>query len=84
MGLQSHVLRPNGLRISPVIRQGRRHSAHTSCGGAVPIQINALLGTKKQDTVRLPIDFYAMLQINPGVARESISRAYERYVAFVF
>jgi hypothetical protein len=42
---------------------------------SVPTQ--AFIQTK-QDTVKLPIDFYALLQINPGVSRESVSRAHER------
>ncbi|KAL4527758.1 hypothetical protein Ndes2437A_g02897 [Nannochloris sp. 'desiccata'] len=41
------------------------------------ITVNAFMSTK-QDTVKLPIDFYSLLQINPGVSRESVSRAYER------
>ena len=50
---------------------GAHHLKRTS------LTVNAFMSTK-QDTVKLPIDFYALLQINPGVSRESVSRAYER------
>ena len=53
-----------------------RHSGARRLRGA-PITAQSFLATK-QDTVKLPIDFYAILQINPGVSRESVSRAYER------
>ena len=37
-----------------------------------------LLTTKQADTVKLPLDFYQLLKVNPGVSRESVTRAYER------
>ncbi len=43
----------------------------------------AFIATKQAASVKLPIDFYALLQINPGVSRESVSRAYERYAIFL-
>lgn len=40
--------------------------------------IHAFLATKAE-TVALPIDFYAMLQVNPSTSRDGIRRAFERY-----
>jgi len=38
----------------------------------------AFLATKQSDTVTLPLDFYNLLKVNPGVSRESVTKAYER------
>lgn len=54
---------------------GRRRQAARRPGGQA---ISASLPGLRGNAVAMPIDFYSMLQVNPNVSRESISRAYEK------
>jgi len=38
----------------------------------------AFLAPKQTDTLELPLDFYQLLKVNPGVSRESVTRSYEK------
>ena len=70
----------------------RRHGAHFF-GASAPLSRHlranfaasrrkspaaALLASRQQESVRLPLDFYKLLQVTPTTSRESTSRAYER------
>ena len=56
----------------------RRHQRANFASSRRKSPAEALLASRQQESVRLPLDFYKLLQVTPTTSRESTSRAYER------
>lgn len=67
--------------VNPSFRYSKKTIRKPSGRPSLPKTVALLgIGTLQSDTLSLPIDFYALLQISRGVSRDSVSRAYEKYV----